>query len=114
MTRLRLGLSLKFSHNFQNCINLLCFCGMDIESTSHFFLYWTLFNEKRITLMSTLSNIDCKLIEMNESSLTETLLFGNSLFDLKKIPCPKRIHRLHFIYWKIRRTFTLTCFRNYH
>ena len=34
--------------------------------------------------MSTPSNIDCKLIEMNESSLTETLLFGNSLFDLKK------------------------------
>ena len=84
MTRLRLGLSLKFNHNFQNCINLLCFCGMDIESTYHFFLYWTLFNEKRITLMSTLSSIDCKLIEMNESSLTETLLFGNSLFDLKK------------------------------
>ena len=42
MTRLRLGLSHlcehKFNHNFQNCINLLCSCGMDIESMSHFFL----------------------------------------------------------------------------
>ena len=41
MTRLRLGLSHprehKFIHNFQNCINPLYSCGMDIESTSQFF-----------------------------------------------------------------------------
>ena len=38
MTPLRLGLSHlrehKFNHNFQNCINPLCGCGLDIESTS--------------------------------------------------------------------------------
>ena len=87
MTRLRLGLSHlrehKFNHNFQNCINPLCSCGMDIESTSHFFLHCPLFDDKRITLLSTLNKIDCKLIETNESSLIETLLLGNSLFDLK-------------------------------
>ena len=81
MTRLRLGLSHllehKFNYNFQNCINPLCSCGMDIESTSHFFLHCPLFDNKIITLLSTLSKIDCKLIETNESSLTETLLFGN-------------------------------------
>ena len=42
MTRLRLGLSHlrehKLNHSFQNCINPLCSCGMDIESASHFFL----------------------------------------------------------------------------
>ena len=42
MTQLRLGLSHlrehKLNHNFQNCINPLCSCRMDIESTSHFFL----------------------------------------------------------------------------
>ena len=88
MTRLRLGLSHvrehKFNHNFQNCINLLYSCGRDIESTSHFFLHCPLFDDKRITLLSTLNKIDCKLIETNESSLIETLLFANSLFDLKK------------------------------
>ena len=57
---------------------------MDIESTSHFFLHCPLLYDKRITLLSNLSKIDCKLIEMNESSLTETVLFGNLLFDLKK------------------------------
>ena len=82
MTRLRLGLSHlrehKFNHNFQNCINLRCSCGMDSSCA--------LFDDKRIILLSTLNKIDCKLIETNESSLTETLLFGNSLFDLKKTP----------------------------
>ena len=90
MTRLRLGLSHlrehKFNHNFQNCINPLCSCGMDIESTSRIFLNFPLFDNKRITLLSTLNTIDCILLETNEYSLIETLLFGNSLFDLKKTP----------------------------
>ena len=57
---------------------------MDIESTSHFFLHCPVLDDKRITVMSALNKIDCTLIETNESSLIETLLFGNSLFDLKK------------------------------
>ena len=88
MTRLCLGLSRlrehKFNHNFQNCINPLCSCAMDIESTSHFFLHCPLFYDKTITLLSTLNKIGCKSIERNESSLIETLLFVNSLFNLKK------------------------------
>ena len=51
---------------------------------SHFFLYCPLFRDKRITLLSTLRKIDCKLIETNEASLTETLPFDNSLFDLDR------------------------------
>ena len=78
MSRLR---EHKFNHNFQNCINPLCSCGMDIKSMSLFFLPYLY---KRITLLRTLNKIDCKLIEAMESSLTETLMFGNSLFDLKK------------------------------
>ena len=61
MTRLRLRLSRlrehKFNQNFQNCINLLCSCAMDIESTSHFFLHYPLFDDKTITLPSTLNKI---------------------------------------------------------
>ena len=48
------------------------------------FPHSSLFDDKRITLLSTLSKIHFKLIETNESSLRETLLFDNSLFDLKK------------------------------
>ena len=41
LTRLRVGLSHlrehKFRHNFQDTINPLCSCSLEIESTSHFF-----------------------------------------------------------------------------
>ena len=48
LTRLRLGLSHlryhKFRHSFQDCINPICDCGLDIETTTHFLLYCPLFN----------------------------------------------------------------------
>ena len=51
ITRLRLGLNRlrdhKFNHNFQNFINPLCSCSMDIESMSHCFLHYPLFDDKR-------------------------------------------------------------------
>ena len=74
----------KFNHNIQNCINPLCSCGVNIESASHFFLRCPLFDVKRITLLSTLSKTDCNIIDTSESSSTETLMFGNLLFFLKK------------------------------
>ena len=120
MTRLGLGLSHlrenKFNHKFQNCINSLCSCGMDIESTSHFFLHCPLFDDKKITLLSTLNKTDCKLIKANESSLIETLLFGNSLFDLKKnsLVLNAPLTTFYLLSTKIRRSLTLTSFNNYH
>ena len=47
LTRLRLGLSHlryhKFRHNFQDCINPMCVCGVEIETTTHFLLHCPLF-----------------------------------------------------------------------
>ena len=43
LTRLRLGVSHlnehKFNHNFEGCINPLCTCILEVESTTHFFLH---------------------------------------------------------------------------
>ena len=51
LTRLRLGLSHlnehKFKHNFQNCLNSLCFCSLEVKSTIHFFLHCHLFDKFR-------------------------------------------------------------------
>ena len=48
LTWLRLGLSHlnehKFNHNFKNCVNPLCTCSLEIESTSHFFLHCDHYN----------------------------------------------------------------------
>ena len=85
ITRLRLELSHlrehKFKYNFQNCLNPLCSCGSSIESTSHFLLHCPIFDDKRHTFLSTLNNIDSKMLESTDSYLTQTLLFGCTSFD---------------------------------
>ena len=66
ITRLHIGMSLlyehKFKHNFQNCVNLVCSCGLDIEPTSHFLLNSPSFNDVGSTLLNTLNKLDCKLL----------------------------------------------------
>ena len=48
LTRLGLGLSHlrhhKFTHNFKNCINPICVCGLEIETTTHFLFHCPSFN----------------------------------------------------------------------
>ena len=74
----------RHKHNFQDCLNPICSCGLDIESTSHFLLHCPTFNDERYTLLSTLNNIDPTLLELTKSSLSQTLLYGNTLFDKEK------------------------------
>ena len=86
LTRLRLVLSRlrehKFKHNFQDSPNPLCKCSAEVESTSHFLLHCPVYNNDRSSLISTIRNIDCKLLEITDSSLTQTLLYGNPSFDI--------------------------------
>ena len=52
LTRLQLGLSHlnehKFRHNFQDCLNPLCSCSLEIEDTSHYLLHCHHFSNRRI------------------------------------------------------------------
>ena len=88
ITRLRLGLSHlrenKFKHNFQDSIYPLCNCSHDIESTTHYLLHCPLFVNERSTFFSTLSSVDCSLLNNTDSTLTQTLLFGNTSFKSNK------------------------------
>ena len=58
LTNLRLGLSHsnqhKFSHSFQDCLNRLCSCSLEIESVSHFFLHCHYYSQIRSTLLNEL------------------------------------------------------------
>ena len=80
LTRLRLGLSHlrdhKFNHNFSDCLDEICMCGEDIESTNHFLLQYSLFLKKRQALLNKICDIDSSLIDRNENFLSYTLLFG--------------------------------------
>ena len=84
-TRLRLGLSHlrehKFKHSFQDSINPLCSCSLDIESTIHSYLHCPQFTIERHTLLNTISQIDNKLLDSYESNLLQHLLFGDPSKD---------------------------------
>ena len=83
ITRLRVGLSHlcqhKFKYSFQNCLNTICSCGLDIESTSHFLLHCPRFNDERYIPLSTLNKTNFKLLELANSPLSQTPLHGNTL-----------------------------------
>ena len=55
---------------------------LSIESTSHFLLHCPIFYDKRHTLLSTSYDIDSKILESNDSYLTQTLFtLGSNSFD---------------------------------
>ena len=74
-----LGLSLsqlhchKFRHNFQDSINSLFCCGLEIETTTHFILHYPLFQFPRQSLLINNSKIDENIQKKNPDQLiTET------------------------------------------
>ena len=85
LTRLRLGLSHlnehKFNGNFQNCINPLCSCSLEIEPTSH--LYCTaiiiLYNI-RVTLLNSIAESIGNTFNINNECLVNLLLFGRKKY----------------------------------
>ena len=85
ITRLWLGLSHlnehRFKHNFNDCINPLCTCGLDIESTVHYFLHCNYYNSARISLLNDLNSVDRTLLNLSDLSLVNVLLYGGPQFD---------------------------------
>ena len=92
LTRLRLGLSHlryhKFRHNFQDCINPICVCGLEIETTTHFLLHCPLFQCARQSLLTNIKKIDESILKKHDELITKTLLYGDDKFDLS---CNKSI-----------------------
>ena len=84
VTRLRLGLSHlwehKFKHSFQDTLNPLCSCGVDIETTSHYFLHCPLFHAERSSLLNNINEIDSTIFNKSDSVVTRILLYGNESF----------------------------------
>ena len=71
----------KFKQSFQDTLNPIYSCGFDVESTFHYILRCPMYNNERHTLLSTIKNIDCRLLDVTETVLIKTLLFGNCFVD---------------------------------
>ena len=88
LTRLRLGLSHlnehKFNHNFENCVNPLCTCNLEIESTSLFFLHRNHYNNIRSTLLNQLKSLDRNILKLSDTTLTNLILYSSSKFNIKQ------------------------------
>ena len=84
LTRLRLGLSHlnehRFNHNFQNCINPLCTCSLEVELTVYF-LHCHHYHNIRTKLLNSLEVIDTNLLKLSEEQLTKVLPYGFSQLD---------------------------------
>ena len=85
VTRLCLDLSQlrehKYKHSFQDSMNPLFSCSLDVESTIDYLLHCPLFTTKRHTLLNTISQIDNKFRDSSESDLIRHLLFGDPSKD---------------------------------
>ena len=61
ITRLRQRLSHlrehKFKHSFQDCLNLICFCGNDIETSTHYLLHCLTYTNERMALLDKVRSI---------------------------------------------------------
>ena len=92
LTRLRLGLSHlcyhKFRHNFQDCINPICACGIEIETATHFLFHCPLFQSAEQFLLINIKKIDESILKKHDERITKTLLYGDDKFEL---PCNKSI-----------------------
>ena len=88
LTRLRLGSTHlnehKFRHNFQDCLNPLCSCSLEIEDTSHYLLHGHHFSNHRIDLMNSVNLIIPNFESMNNNIKKDILLYGDSRFDENK------------------------------
>ena len=87
ITRLRLSFSHllehKFKQNFQDTLNPLCSCSIEVESTPHYFLRFHFFDALLTTLMNDLKNIDSELPTLRDENITNILLYVNQIYDDK-------------------------------
>ena len=85
LPRLRVGFLVILEYinldNFQDTINPLCSCSLEIQSTSHFFLRCQNFITPRTNLMNELRKLDSNILNLDEISLTKLLLYGDSKYE---------------------------------
>ena len=85
ITRLRLGLSHlrdhKFKHNFPDCLNPICCCGKDIETTVYYLLHCPIFSDERSIIFNNIRSIDENVLSGTDPRISEALLFGISSFN---------------------------------
>ena len=78
---MRLGLSHladhKFRQNFPDCLNSICSCGQEIETTSHFLLHCLNYRLQEKNFFEKINLIDSNILQQNDLSITRNLLLDS-------------------------------------
>ena len=74
----------RFRHNFQDCVNPLCSCSLEIKDTSHYLLHCHHFSRYRIDLMNCVKSILKNFESLSDSVKKDILLYGDSRLDGNK------------------------------
>ena len=81
LTRLRFGFSHlnehKFRHNFQDYMNPLCSCRLEIEDTSHYLLNYHHFSQHCIDLMNSVKSVLEGFESLSDNIKIDILLYGD-------------------------------------
>ena len=90
LTRLRLGLSHlnehRFRHNFQDCLNPLVSCSLEVELNIHFFLHCHHFIQSCQTLLDSVKKLLYNDISnFTGDALVNLLLYGSQSFNFEEI-----------------------------
>ena len=87
LTRLRLRLSHlnehKFKYNFQNSLNPLCSCSLEVESTIHFSLHCHFFDKFRQIFLETVEKIK-DISDLNDDLLVNRLMYGSPSYSFEE------------------------------
>ena len=87
-SNLRLGFSYlnehRFRHNFQDCLNPLCSCSLEIEDTSHYVLLCHHILHHRVDLMNSVKSVCDNFESIPDNVKKDLILFGDTRFDENK------------------------------
>ena len=74
----------KSRYNFQDCLNHLCSCSLEIEDTVHYFLHYHHFSQYRFDLINSVKSISDDFQYFSDNFKRDIFLYGDSRFDTNK------------------------------
>lgn len=74
----------RFRQNFQNCMNPLCFCRLEIEDASHHLLHYHHFSDHCIDLMNSINSVFLNFVSLSHNNKKDVLLYGDFCSDENK------------------------------
>ena len=93
----------KFKHSFQNCLNPLCLCGNEIETSTYYLLHCPTYTNERMILVNKIKIINCSILESSDATVTKLSYLVITLLVILLIPHFELNNWIQHIYSKIWR-----------